>query len=653
MDGLRGVAVLAVVLFHLGAGGAAGFIPGGFIPGGFAGVDVFFVISGYLIASQLYAEAETGSFSLLRFYERRARRILPALLATLVASSAAAALLFYPRELVAFTTSAIAAALFCANLHFQAMGDYFAPAADTVPLLHLWSLGIEEQFYIAFPLLLAAVMKLNRRSRDAASRAPISAPLGAALAFLLVVSVAASQALIAASPGAAFFSAPSRAFELLIGCMLALPRVPSPSALGARLASLAGAGCLAGTFALFDRSTPFPGLFALVPCLATAAIIWSGGAAAPAPVSRLLALRPLVLIGRLSYSLYLVHWPVLVFGKRLLPHAEPMSFAVGAALVSLALAIVSYQLVEQPFRRRGEARPAGRGLVAAATAMAAVVVLGAITVQQSGFAGSADNPRARVLAHLQFDPRPLYRSRECFLDPDQDLTSIDVKRCLPDGSGKAAMLWGDSHAADLYPGLKIAFADAGYSLGELTASACGPLVGRDAPARPKCRLFNDQVLALLLTLKPTMVILAAEWFPDPDAVKLLDQTVTVLSNGGSKVIILGNSPLFKASVPNLIADRMPSGAENSMNGLTTGLSSDLASVQDVELNFEHAADGVMSTDFAGRPDVRYVSIFETVCPNSRCPLLANDETPIYFDASHLTGAGSLMFAKVLTPQILR
>ena len=138
IDGLRAVAVLAVVLFHLGA-----------LPGGFTGVDVFFVISGYLIASQLYAEVAAGSlssFSILGFYARRARRILPALLATIVVSSAAAVLLFYPRELVAFATSAIASALFCANLHFQATGDYFAPAADTIPLLHLWSVGIEEQF---------------------------------------------------------------------------------------------------------------------------------------------------------------------------------------------------------------------------------------------------------------------------------------------------------------------------------------------------------------------------------------------------------------------------------------------------------------------------------------------------------------------------
>jgi peptidoglycan/LPS O-acetylase OafA/YrhL len=629
IDGLRAVAVLAVVLFHLGTG----------LPGGFTGVDVFFVISGYLIASQLYAEAEAGSFSILGFYERRARRILPALLATIVASSAAAGLLFYPRELVAFATSAIASALFCANLHFQATGDYFAPAANTVPLLHLWSLGIEEQFYIFFPLLLAVAAKLGRRYRGAR----LSADMGAALAIPLLVSLALSQAWVAADPGAAFYRPESRAFELLIGCVLALPRVPKPSALYANLASLGGAGCLAGCFALFDRATPFPGVFALLPCLATAAIIWSGTASLPA-VSRLLALRPLVLTGRISYSLYLVHWPVLVFGKRLFPHSEPTSFAVGVALISLALAALSYRLVEQPFRRGG-GRPAVSVLRAAAASIAAVVVLGAWTVQQSGFAGSSVDPRARMLAYLHFDPRPLYRSRECFLDPDQDLTSIDVKRCLPDGTGTPAMLWGDSHAADLYPGLRIAFAAAGYSLGELTASACGPVVGRDAPARPKCRIFNDQVLALLLTIKPTMVILAAEWFPDPDAVTLLNQTVASLSDAGTKVIILGNSPLFKASVPNLVADRMEGGAEN--------LTTDWTTAQDIERNFEHATEAVMSSHFSGRTDLRYISIFKTVCPNSRCPLLANDETPLYFDSNHLTGAGSHSFAKLLTPQILR
>jgi peptidoglycan/LPS O-acetylase OafA/YrhL len=631
IDGLRAVAVLAVVQFHLGTG----------LPGGFTGVDVFFVVSGYLIASQLYAEAEAGSFSILSFYQRRARRILPALLATIVASSAAAGLLFYPRELVAFATSAIASALFCANLHFHATSDYFAPAANTVPLLHLWSLGIEEQFYIVFPLLLAVTAKFGRRT--------MGAYMGAALAIPLLVSLAVSQASVAADPGAAFFSPQSRAFELLIGCILALPRLPKPTALLADLASLGGAGCLAGSFALFDRATPFPGIFALLPCLGTAAIIWSGTASQPAvatrpAVSRLLALRPLVLTGKISYSLYLVHWPVLVFGKRLFPQAEPTSFALAVALFSLALAALSYRLVEQPFRRNG-GRPVVSVLGAAAASIAAVVVLGAFTVQQSGFAGSSGDQRARILAYLQFDPRPLYRSRECFLDPDQDLTSIDVQRCLPDGTGTPAMLWGDSHAADLYPGLRIAFAGAGFSLGELTASACGPVVGRDAPARPKCRLFNDQVLALLLTIKPTMVILAAEWFPDPDAVKLLNQTVTRLADAGTKVIILGNSPLFKASVPNLVADRMESGSKNPTTDWTTA--------QDVERNFEHATEAVMSEHFSGRAELRYISIFKTVCPNSRCPLLAHDETPIYFDSSHLTGAGSHTFAKLLTPQILR
>jgi peptidoglycan/LPS O-acetylase OafA/YrhL len=625
IDGLRAVAVLAVVLFHLGIG----------LPGGFTGVDVFFVISGYLIASQLHAEVEAGSFSIAGFYERRARRILPALLATVVASSAAAGLLFYPRELVAFATSAIAAVLFCANLHFQATDNYFAPAADSVPLLHLWSLGIEEQFYIIFPLLVAVTAKLRRRYLSAYS----SAYLAAALMVPLLVSLAVSQAWVTVDPGAAFYRPESRAFELLIGCVLALPGVPRPSARWANLASLVGAGCLAATFVLFDRATPFPGVLALLPCLGTAAVIWSG-ATRPA-LSRLLALRPLVLTGKISYSLYLVHWPVLVFGKKLFPYSPPASFAFGVALISLALAAVSYRLVEQPFRERGADRPLMNELRAAVASIAAIVVLGAWTVQQSGFAGSPDTPRARMLAYLQFDPRPLYRSRECFLDPDQDLTGIDVKRCLPDGAGIPAMLWGDSHAADLYPGLRTAFARAGYSLGELTASACGPVVGRDAPGRPKCRLFNDQVLALLLALKPTMVILAAEWFPDPDAVKLLNETVMKLSDAGTKVIILGNSPLFNASVPNLVADRMQSG------------DADRTTAQDIERHFEHTTEAAMSSGFSGRADLRYISIFKTVCPNSRCPLLANDETPIYFDSSHLTGAGSLMFAEILTPQILR
>jgi peptidoglycan/LPS O-acetylase OafA/YrhL len=619
IDGLRAVAVLAVVLFHLGFG----------LPGGFAGVDVFFVISGYLIASQLYAHADSGAFSIAAFYERRARRILPALLATITASALAAYLVFDPSELVAFAKSGIAAVLFSANIYFYATSDYFSPSADTVPLLHLWSLGIEEQFYILFPLLVGAAARFGRRL------------LSIGLPALLLASLATSQLAAATNPIAGFYLPDSRAFELLIGTVVALPAIPNPkSALWANLASIAAVCYIGAALVVFGPATPFPGFAALLPCIGTAGLIWSGRGANPI-ASRLLSFRPLVGIGKISYSLYLVHWPVLVFGKRLFPHADPALLASGVALLSLALAAFSYRFIEQPFRRPGSGRSSLQVLSDAAASITCIVALCAWTVHLAGFEPAGDQRIGNMLAYLHFDPRPLYRSRECFLDPDQDLTSIDIKHCLPSENGAPAMLWGDSRAAALFPGLKTSLAKEGYSLGELTASACSPVVGLDRAERPKCRAFNDAVLSVLLSMRPKIVILAAYWLPDGHSVTLLNETIARLAGRDIKVVMLGNSPLFNISVPAIVVQRIQSKRPG------------FASHNDLELEYQRSTESLMSSAFGHRSDVRYVSIFDTVCPDERCPLLANDETPIYFDSAHLTEAGSLLFATMLTPQILR
>jgi peptidoglycan/LPS O-acetylase OafA/YrhL len=614
IDGLRAVAVLSVLAYHLGVVG---------FPGGFVGVDVFFVISGYLIASQIYSETTEGTFSILQFYERRARRILPALFATIIASATAAVSILYPSELVEFARSGIASSLFAANIYFYLVSDYFGPAASTVPLLHLWSLGIEEQFYILFPLLVWAGAKSVRRRQ------------AFVLTILCVASLGFSQFLAMTHPVAAFYLPFGRAFELLIGCLLAFSTVPKPrSTAMATGVWLVGASAVVVAIASFDVGTRFPGIAALLPCLGAAAMIWAGPAAA---VSQLLELRPVVYVGKISYSLYLVHWPILVFGKRLFPYYfDTWSFTIAATLLTVLLAAISYEWVEQPFRRRswGKNRTA-KVLGVSATSIFAIVILGAWTVHESGFQANTDQRIKRALAFLQFDLKPMFRSGVCFLDPDQQMRDLDLTQCLPEKT--KAVLWGDSYAAALYLGIRDALAPRGISLGQLTASACAPIVGREAPLRPHCKSFNDDALPLLVTRKPGLVILAASWPTDRSAMEYLDQTTAALVSAGIKVVVLGSLPIYKMSVPTLLARRIHDNTADRM------------SADDIEINYMHASDAALSE--RRNNEVRFISIFATICPGERCPLEASEDTPMQFDIAHLTDVGSHYFAKRLMPLI--
>ena len=349
IDGLCAVAVVAVVLFHAR-------VPG--FTGGYVGVDVFFVISGYLITALLAGEIGAGRFSLLRFYERRVRRLWPALLVVLdrclvrLVARRTEGLWSEPRRRV----------LFVANILFFVEADYFAGPAETKPLLHTWSLAVEEQFYIVFPPLLWLLM---RRART------WTVPV---LAVAWLVSLVACLLATSREPEAAFYLAPFRAWKLLSGALLALGAVPPPPARLRPLMAPLGLGLILLAVFAFTAATPFPGAAALLPCLGAALVVHAGGDGRDL-ATRLLLSRPIVFVGLVSYSLYLWHWPVLVFGRL----STTGAFGVGATLAaSFALAVLSWRFVERPFRRKNAV--SRRSLFAAAAVGSAVASAFGITL---------------------------------------------------------------------------------------------------------------------------------------------------------------------------------------------------------------------------------------------------------------------------------
>lgn len=435
IDGLRAIAVAAVILFH------AGF---SVFSGGFVGVDVFFVISGFLITSIIVEDLKTSRFSILRFYERRARRILPALFTVMAACVPFAYRLLSPDDLKDFAQSLAAICLFASNVLFWGESGYFDTQAELKPLLHTWSLAVEEQFYVVFPLLLLAAWRLGR---------PV---LLAFLGVIVVASLMTSVNEVRNFPSAAFYLLPSRAWQLLVGSLASFvaERARTPAArwslapVAGEAAGWGGMGMILLALFLFDERTPFPGFNAALPTLGTALVLL--GASDRTSVGKALAWRPLVGLGLISYSAYLWHQPLFAFTKHALLADLPTDLAVVLCAMTIVLACLSWRYIEQPFRDR---TVIGRGavFVLSAVGMAAFVGL--------GFVGHRMSDRITELRLRSVDParRSQFRTRESLV---ADRNAF-VAQFLPaagndfskDAATKKILILGDSVSEDLYSAL--------------------------------------------------------------------------------------------------------------------------------------------------------------------------------------------------------
>jgi len=454
IDGLRAVAILPVILFH------AGF---GVFSGGFIGVDVFFVISGFLITSIIAGEVAEKRFSIVAFYERRVRRIFPALFALLAFAYAAAWLLFMRQDFEDFGKSVMAATFFCSNILFYDEAGYFDGPAEMKPLLHTWSLSVEEQFYIAFPPLL--MLLAARGSRR----------VGSVIAALAALSLLVSSWAVRDAASAAFYLPHSRAWELLLGSLLALKVFPELRPRWAREAlGLAGLASIGWGVFTFSSQTPFPGPNALFPCVGTALLIHTGNEEADTLAARLLAFRPLVAIGLISYSLYLWHWPLLVFAEYLkideLTPVESASVLVAAIVISIA----SWRYVEQPFRRRDGAFPRRRLFRWAGAAMTAALAAGLLVDLGEGLPARLSAEVARIDA---FEDSLSSRHDECLADEGHWIEPREGCVFGAESMPPRTVVWGDSHANAMIEGIGSVAAEHGQSVQLLVYAGCPPVIG--------------------------------------------------------------------------------------------------------------------------------------------------------------------------------
>ena len=486
IDGLRSVAIIPVVLFHAGLE---------WISGGYVGVDVFFVISGFLITSVIMSAVERGTFSFAHFYERRARRLLPALFAVLVFSLAVGALIMSPVQFRDMGAAMIATVFYVANILMWRRSGYFEGAAETDPMLHMWSLSVEEQFYIFYPILLLLVVRRFGRNPFAA------------VALISAASLALSVWGVKNAPNPTFFLLPTRAWELGAGALVALSVVGTNWSPALRnTAGLAGFAMIAFAVLAYQPGTPFPGLAAVPPVLGTALIIAAGRGGSNA-VARLLSWTPLVGIGLISYSLYLWHWPILVFlnihyGLHQVPDWA-MALGVGA---SVLLAHLSWRYVERPFRssdgfgRRRIFQLSGAGIAAA-------TVVGAALVATQGLSARFDAATNAAFRTAEINP---FRAR-CMGHSTRDtLCTLGV-----DDKPATFVLWGDSHAMSAAHGIDLA-ARAQNRAGLLAAqSDCPPVLGvSGSPLHngPDCERFRRAVLDLIEAEDTiTDVVLHARW----------------------------------------------------------------------------------------------------------------------------------------------
>jgi len=631
IDGLRALAVLAVLLFHARLG----------CPGGFVGVDIFFVISGFLITSLIVKELGEGTFSLISFWERRIRRILPAVVLVALATLAAGWCFFLPKDFELMGKSLVAQAALLSNVFFYrqglAGGGYFANASEAKPLLHTWSLAVEEQFYLLFPLLL---ILLARYKAITYAKAIAMLAIGS---FLLCVVGSYTHT------EATFYLLPARAWELLLGALLSIMRGQFVAGRLLRETSgWLGLGLIGYSIFGYNGDTRFPGIAAVPPCAGAALIILSSEVESSF-VGRMLALKPVVFIGLISYSLYLWHWPLLVFPKYLAP-IEPGPGTRSALLAaSSILAILSWKYVETPFRKRWILQRRLQIFVFAGVSTFTLLVIGFSVFRSHGFPSRIP---AKAIHFAESRNHTAFRSEvsleQALAGQFMELGSEETNQTI------SILIWGDSHAMSLAPLIDDLCRQYSQRGIQATHSATAPVVGY--VGRLKCGsvklglleetpAYSSAVLKFIAQKHVRNVILAAWWsaYPAFDSshaplfkTQLL-ATIRAIKDSGARVYVVKDVPQPGFNVPRIASLAVICNRDLDQLGITREKHQEA----DRELvgTFEQISQmGVTVLDPANYFLNR----------NSLYGVLRNDQI-LYCDEQHLTVEGSKILAPLFEP----
>lgn len=635
IDGLRALAVLPVIFYHAGAE---------WLPGGFVGVDIFFVISGYLISSIILKEIKSDKFSFLQFYERRIRRIIPALLAMLLIVVLAFQFISLPDQAVESAESSVAALFSVSNFYFWRQSGYFAPASELMPFIHTWSLAVEEQFYFIFPIVMLVILRFR---------------LSIKIILILVTLVTFSLSfwLSVNKPSVAYYLLPSRAWELAIGVLVAIKVIPEiKSDFIRKIISSLALIIILLSFFYIRSDMSFPGWVAIFPCLGAAMIIYAGGDSWIA--KNILSSRPMVFIGLLSYSLYLWHWPILA-ALRVITANLQLDFllAVFAIIATFFISLLSWRYVEVPFRNKSSMSSkkmlfilGGGGLVVIIIAISSTVTNGFYfrlnDAAQNAFAAAKDiDPLRKLCGEISEHEHCRFGS-----------TSMPITYAIV----------GDSHAAAIRPAVESSEM-MGNTAGTLYwFGACPMLDGarlKNHPESSKCESFKNQVWTEIeLNKNINTVILAGRWpfsmtgrtpedggsfqfwLVDDESrhqsseetirvfERSLNRTLRRLSARGLKVIIIGSVPEPGFDVPHTVA----LARQNNLKpprGIRRNTVEERAGI----------ADSRIAELVAGKNDVRFISIWKYFCDEQWCDIERNG-VPLYYDDDHISYSGAITVA---------
>jgi peptidoglycan/LPS O-acetylase OafA/YrhL len=588
IDGLRAVSILLVVGYH-----AHPWL----LPGGFVGVDVFFVISGFLITQILLTQERAGRFSIADFYTRRVRRIFPALIAVLAVTYAIGWLILLPEQFQLLGKNIAAGVLFSSNLLQLGQTGYFAPDAAENPLLHLWSLGVEEQFYIFWPLALPLLARSQHRRRW--------------LLAIIVASFAAGLLTVINQKDWAFYSPVTRMWELLVGCLLAETKFVRSER--SNLSSVVGLTAIVGSALFLDRSLSFPGAYVVLPVIGAALIIMSPNSALNCIV---LSNKAMVRIGLISYPLYLWHWPLLSYLDILRNGVSNVLEIWAAVLAAVVLSVLTYLYVETPLRRRPHIAPK------LAFGLACIGVIGIATVAASGF-------EARFPAELQQIARVRTQDSagfhdHCFISVKKPDAGFDAS-CIEPGGQPLVFLWGDSTAAALYPGLKYAETTHDFRLARFSQAACAPIL--DSPRNERCNGLNALAFRYLQSSRPDVVLLHATW-GDYRSLDGLEETISRLKAlNVPRIVIVGPVPVWKRTLPHAIINTYRFRHELPKR-IASGVSGPEADEAMREFSLAHGTE--------------YISVRRSVCNPEGCLALVDGSSSEVFttDRHHLSEAGS-------------